>query len=234
MVGEVKRRAYQSPLRRIRPNRPADGCWNRPAGLFVDHGYAGTTVATVAEDAGVSPETIYPRSAASDLLEGSWTSPGLTTRLPMTTSGGQPSSAFGTRPSGWTRWWSTAAGSWLRRDRSTPSSASAADKEAFAAALGQRTILEERLASQTERIRRYLAEDLRPGLGIAEAGQRYCALAGPELYYVLWSSWAGRRRSTSDGSRNCCGPICSDSPWAIPGILSRRPVRRRRRSPRRS
>ena len=60
----------------------------------------------------------------------------------------------------------------------------AADKEAFAAALGQR-LLKERLANQTERIRAYLDGDLAPGLSIAEAGQRYCALASPDLYHVL-------------------------------------------------
>jgi hypothetical protein len=60
----------------------------------------------------------------------------------------------------------------------------AADKEAFAAALG-RQLLQERLAGQTERIRRFLADDLKPGLTFAEAGQRYCALASPDLYHLL-------------------------------------------------
>ena len=60
----------------------------------------------------------------------------------------------------------------------------AADKEAFAAALG-RQLLQERLAEQTERIRRFLAADLKPGLTITEAGQRYCALASPDLYNLL-------------------------------------------------
>ena len=60
----------------------------------------------------------------------------------------------------------------------------AADKEAFAAELGQR-LLRDRLAAQTERIRSYLAGDLRPELSVDEAGQRYCVLAGPELYHLL-------------------------------------------------
>ena len=60
----------------------------------------------------------------------------------------------------------------------------AADKEAFAAALGRR-LLHDRLTAQTERIRKYLGDDLRPGLSVDEAGQRYCALASPELYYLL-------------------------------------------------
>ena len=60
----------------------------------------------------------------------------------------------------------------------------AADKEAFAATL-ERRMLKERLTAQTERIRRYLGEALRPELSIAEAGERYCALASPEMYHLL-------------------------------------------------
>ncbi len=60
----------------------------------------------------------------------------------------------------------------------------AADKETFAADLGRR-LLHDRLTAQTERVRRYLGADLRGGLSVSEAGQRYCALASPELYNVL-------------------------------------------------
>ena len=60
----------------------------------------------------------------------------------------------------------------------------AADKEAFAAELGRR-LLKERLTNQTERIGHYLGADLVAGLSIAEAGERYCALASPDLYHLL-------------------------------------------------
>jgi hypothetical protein len=60
----------------------------------------------------------------------------------------------------------------------------AADKEPFAAALGRR-LLHDRLANQTERIKEYLGNDLRAGLSVVEAGQRYCALTSPELYHTL-------------------------------------------------
>ena len=60
----------------------------------------------------------------------------------------------------------------------------AADKEAFAASLGRR-LLHDRLNAQTARIREHLADDLRPGLTVEDAGQRYCVLASPELYYLL-------------------------------------------------
>ena len=73
----------------------------------------------------------------------------------------------------------------------------AADSEAFAAALGRRR-LQGRLEAQTQRIERYLADDLRPGLSISEAGERYCVLASPDLYYLLtvdmgWSADRHRR-----------------------------------------
>jgi hypothetical protein len=42
-----------------------------------------------------------------------------------------------------------------------------------------------RLHNQTERIRHYLGDDLRPGLSVAEAGERYSALASPELYQLV-------------------------------------------------
>ena len=86
----------------------------------------------------------------------------------------------------------------------------AADKEAFAAALGHR-LFHDRLAEQTERVRRYLAEDLRAGLSVDEAGQRYCVLASPELYHLLTAElgWTPEEHRTwltelLDGS-------CSDS-----------------------
>jgi hypothetical protein len=60
----------------------------------------------------------------------------------------------------------------------------AADKEPFAFELRHR-LLEERLSNQTGRIRHGLGDDLRPGMLAKAAGERYCALASPELYYLL-------------------------------------------------
>jgi hypothetical protein len=60
----------------------------------------------------------------------------------------------------------------------------AAGNEALASALATR-LLQERLTAQTERACRYLAGHPRPGLSVDEAGERYCALASPELYHAL-------------------------------------------------
>ena len=43
----------------------------------------------------------------------------------------------------------------------------------------------ERLANHTDRIREHLGDDLRPGLSVAEAGERHCVLVSPELYQLL-------------------------------------------------
>jgi AcrR family transcriptional regulator len=61
---------------------------------------------------------------------------------------------------------------------------SAADTEPFAFEL-RRRLLQERLSNQTGRIRQCLRGELRPGLSAKAAGERYCALANPELYYLL-------------------------------------------------
>lgn len=153
--------------------------------LFVDRGYAGTTVAAVADRAGVSPETIYlSLGGKRGLLEGV-----------MDITGPHDSAEDDEA------WWQMVADlptASQRLDRMVEYSCrilartrpvhaiirGAADKEAFAAALSRR-LLDERLANQTERIRRYLGDELRPGLTAAGAGECYCALASPELYSLL-------------------------------------------------
>jgi hypothetical protein len=74
----------------------------------------------------------------------------------------------------------------------------AADKEPFAAALGRR-LLRDRLTAQTDRVRRHLGDELRDGLAVSEAGQHYCALAGPELYHVVTVEFVWSASSTGSG-----------------------------------
>ena len=115
--------------------------------------------------------------------KGSWTSPDPTTPSPTTTSGGTVDHL----PDAAQRLAKIIDYSCRILARTRPIHAiirGAADNEAFAAQLGRR-LLEERLTNQTERIRRYLGDQLKPGLTLTEAGQRYCALTSPELYYVL-------------------------------------------------
>ncbi|HET9602544.1 MAG TPA: helix-turn-helix domain-containing protein [Acidimicrobiales bacterium] len=184
---KASRRSYNSPLRADQALQTRRRVLDSALRLFADHGYAGTTVAAVAEHAGVSPETIYlALGGKRGLLEGV---------IETAITGPDDVASFDDE-----RWITVArlptAAERLAKivefscqilARTRPIHAvirGAADKEAFAAALGRR-LLHERLVTQTERIRRCLSDDLKPGLSVAEAGERYCALVSPELYHLL-------------------------------------------------
>ena len=200
MPGEVKpRRRYNSPLRADQAQQTRGRILDAALTLFADRGYAGTTVAAVAAGAGVSPETIYlSLGGKKGLLEGV---------IELAIAGeDDPAPEEETL-------WVEVEGLGAARDRLERMVAyscailartrpihtvirGAADKEAAAAVLGRR-LLHDRLTAQTERIRRHLGDDLRPGLSVSEAGQRYCALASPELYYTLTAEFgwtAGRHK----------------------------------------
>jgi AcrR family transcriptional regulator len=211
MAKQVKTtRAYNSPLRAAQAGRTRRRILEAARRLFVRHGYAGTTVAAVADAAGVAPETIYlTLGGKRGLLEGV-----------MDITGPHDTAADDEA------WWQMVAGLPTASERlakmvdyscrilarTRPIHAiirGAADKEAFAAELG-RQLLHERLANQTERIRRFLGDRLTPGLTITEAGQRYCALASPDLYHVLtvelgWSADQHRRWLTTLLQRELLG-----------------------------
>jgi AcrR family transcriptional regulator len=168
--------------------------------LFAEHGYAGTTVGAVAGHAGVSPETIYLTFGGKrGLLEG----------VIETAIAGEDGATADEEA-----WWGQVAELDDPRERlakmveyscailgrTRPIHTvirGAADKEMCAAALGRR-LLHDRLTAQTERVRRFLRDDLRPGLSVSEAGERYCALASPDLYHVVtvefgWSAGQHQR-----------------------------------------
>ena len=189
MSSQVKpaRRRYHSPLRADQAEQTRRRILESAFRLFAERGYAATTIAAVAEDAGVSVETIYlSLGGKRGLLEGA---------IEMAITGAENQATQEDN------WWSTVAGlpgagerlekmveySCRILARTRPIHAvirGAADKEAFAALLGRR-LLHDRLTAQTERIGKYLRDDLRPGLSVDQAGQRYCVLASPELYYLL-------------------------------------------------
>ena len=155
MAGKVKtaRRAYHSPLRADQAQQTRRRVLESARRLFVEHGYARTTVAAVADHAGVSPETIYlSLGGKRGLLEGV-----------MDITGPHDSVADDDQ------WWEMVAQlpdaaerlakmveySCRILARTRPIHAiirGAADNEAFAAELGRR-LLDERLTNQTERIR---------------------------------------------------------------------------------
>jgi AcrR family transcriptional regulator len=202
MARDVKgaRRRYHSPLRADQAQQTRRRILDAAYDLFAENGYAGTTIAMVAETAGVAPETIYLSVGGKrGLLEGV---------IDSAIAGDESQVADDQR------FWDDVALLPTARERldkmveyscrilarTRPIHAvirGAADSEAFAAALGRRR-LQGRLEAQTQRIERYLADDLRPGLSISEAGERYCVLASPDLYYLLtvdmgWSADRHRR-----------------------------------------
>jgi AcrR family transcriptional regulator len=59
LVGEVKRRSYDSSRRRAQATETRSAIVSAARDLFIEHGYAGTTMADIARTAGVSVETIY-------------------------------------------------------------------------------------------------------------------------------------------------------------------------------
>jgi AcrR family transcriptional regulator len=184
---KTSRRKYHSPLRADQAEQTRRRILESAFRLFAEDGYAGTTVAAVADDAGVAPETIYVSLGGKrGLLEGA---------IEIAIAGAENGAAEEDE------WWSSVAGvqgaperlemlvdySCRILARTRPIHAvirGAADMEPFAAALGRR-LLHDRLTAQTERIRAYLGDALRQGLSVEAAGERFGVLAGPELYYLL-------------------------------------------------
>jgi len=74
----------------------------------------------------------------------------------------------------------------------------ASDNEPFAGDFGRR-LLAERLANQTERIQRFIAEDVRPGLSIAEAGRGIAPSPVPSSTTCSPLRSVGRPRSIGHG-----------------------------------
>jgi AcrR family transcriptional regulator len=178
---KTSRRRYHSPLRTDQAERTRHRILESAFRLFAERGYAGTTITAVAEAAGVAPETIYVSLGGKrGLLEGA---------IEMAITGAEDgeTARFAEPPSAPERLERMVAHSCRILARTRPIHAvirGAADKEAFAADLGRR-LLRDRLAAQTDRIRTHLARDLRPGLTAEQAGERYCVLASPDLYYLL-------------------------------------------------
>jgi AcrR family transcriptional regulator len=186
-MSEGVKRRYHSPLRADQARRTKDRVLQVAFDLFAQRGYAGTTIAAVAEQAGVSPETIYLTVGSKrGLLEGVIETAITGNEEPAAQEDGLWAEIEQlTAPRERLARMVEHSCAILARTRPIHTVIrGAADKEAFAGALASR-LLRERLAAQTERIDRYLADDLRKGLSVVEAGQRYCALAGPELFYTL-------------------------------------------------
>lgn len=181
------RRAYRSPVRTEQVENTRRRALDAALRLFVERGYAGTTVAAVADEAGISPETIYvslkgKRGLLEGVIEAAIMGPeGVVVerqrwldevaRLPTARE----------RLRGWV---SASCRTLARTSAIHAVIRGAADREEFAVSLRER-LLQQRVASVTALARRYLDRSLKPGLTIEDAGQRYAAMASPELFHLL-------------------------------------------------
>jgi AcrR family transcriptional regulator len=204
MAGDVKgRRRYHSPLRA----EQADGTRRRVLAaareLFLARGYAGTTVAAVAQAAGVSPDTIYVSLGGKQgLLEGVLSLARYDPEDPAQRDQQHRRDEISALADPHQRLRRLVELSCQTLARIGPVHAvlrGAADGHPFAGELYTR-MLRLRLQIQAQNLGSYLGTSLRPGLTVKQAAERYSALLSPELYHLLtverrwttgqYASWA--------------------------------------------
>ena len=187
MVSKVKgptRRAEQAAETRRRVIAAAEA-------LFQERGYAATSIVSIAESAGVAPETIYKafgnkRRILQELIDGSVV--GAVSSSPVPVLRSAPFQAIRAEPDQRQRIAMLARLTRTILERAGPihaviRSAAATDPEIAALRLDQQAF---RLKAQTEFVR-VVAEagPLRPGLTLKEGGYQYWILATPELQHIL-------------------------------------------------
>jgi AcrR family transcriptional regulator len=192
------RRRYHSPLRA----EQADGTRRRVLAaardLFLARGYAGTTVAAVAQAAGVSPDTIYVSLGGKQgLLEGVLSVARSDPEDPAHRDQEQRRNQAGALEDPHQRLRRLVELSCETLARIGPVHAvlrGAADGHPFAADLYAR-MLQLRLQLQARNLETYLGGSLRPGLSLKQAAEHYSALLSPELYHLLTVErrWTVRR-----------------------------------------
>jgi AcrR family transcriptional regulator len=193
-------RPYRSTLRAAQAQDTRRRILQAATRLFVANGYAGTTVAAVAGEAGVVPETIYSTMGGKrGLLERVIDSTIAASMDPLLDQDdAQPRPAVETDAA---RRWGEIDELGTAHERlhayvelgceilahTSPIHAvirGAADGEPFAVELRER-LLRNRLSHVTASIRRYAGDALRSGLTIEQAGERAGALMSPEMYSLL-------------------------------------------------
>lgn len=159
--------------------------------LFINNGYAGTTVTAVAAEAGVVPETVYGTLGGKrGLLEGVIDTMIVAYRGPLLEAEHEPSGRraeidrLATAQERLHAWCGFACEVLAHTSPIHVLIRGAADSESFAVELRER-LLRERLADITESMRRYAAGSLREGLTVEQAGERACALMSPEMHHLL-------------------------------------------------
>jgi AcrR family transcriptional regulator len=189
MVGDVKgRRRYHSPLRAEQADSTRRKVLAAARELFLARGYAGTTVAAVAQAAGVSPDTIYVSVGGKQgLLEGVLALARSDPEDPAQRDQDHRRDEIGAVADPHQRLRRLVELSCQTLARISPVHAvlrGAADGHPFAAELSAR-MLRLRLQLQAGNLAAYLGTSLRPGLTVTQAAEHYSALVSPELYHLL-------------------------------------------------
>jgi AcrR family transcriptional regulator len=189
-------RRYSSPSRTEQARVTKQRVLEAAKALFLAHGFAKTTIVAVAAAAGVSPETIYATfDGKRALLEGVIDTTIMGPQAPIPLEAQAEWDRIAAQPTARARlraYVAFSCGVLARTSAVHHVIRGAADSEPFAEELCAR-LLRERLASNTQRLRAYVGTELRAGLDLRRAAERYCALSSPEMHHLLtvkigWSS----------------------------------------------
>ena len=194
---ESSRRPYRSPVRTEQIENTRRRAIDAALRLFVERGYAGTTVAAVAQEAGISPETIYVSLKGKRGLLESVIEAAIMGSEGVAVERQRWIEEVGRLPTARDRLRGWVDASCRTLARTGPIHAvirGAADGEAVAVTLRER-LRRNRVDSVTALARRYLDGALRSGVTVEDAGQRYAALASPELFSLVTVEfgWSPRR-----------------------------------------
>jgi AcrR family transcriptional regulator len=187
-VGVKGRRGYHSPLRAEQATETRRRVLAAARSLFLARGYAGTTVAAVAEAAGVSPDTIYVSLGGKrGLLEGVVSVAIFDPDDPVQVDQERRREQINALPDPRERLRGLVHLSCERISRTSPVHAvirGAADGQPFAAELREK-LLRQRLEIQGRNVGDCIGSVLRAGVTAREAAESYSALLNPELHHLL-------------------------------------------------
>ncbi|HEX8209595.1 MAG TPA: TetR/AcrR family transcriptional regulator [Longimicrobium sp.] len=196
-------RAYRSQIRREQAKLTRERIIEAAATLFLEHGYKGTTVARIAESAGVAAETVYAAFGGKrGLLEGVVEhaisdAPSDRTTTPEGGSHDAMVADMAALPTSRERLRAYVAFCCSVLARTSPFHAvlrGAADSEEFAVSLRAR-LLEERLDKQIRHLRLLVGAALRAGITLEQAAESFCALSSPEMHHLMTSELAWNPRA---------------------------------------
>ena len=184
---KTQKRRYRSRVREEQALATRERVLDAAYRLFVGRGYAATTIASVAAEAGVAPETIYVTFGSKRaLLEGVIDQTIMGPQAPVSLPEQLARSKVERLPTPRERLRAHVEFACGVLARTSPVHAvirGAADADGSLIALRKR-LLAERIENNSV-LRKYLAGGLRPGLTFTEAIERFVGLSSPEIHYLV-------------------------------------------------